>query len=347
MYKKLTYEQLLKLKSGFFTTLSHILKKNRYPTLKDYLTVCSKQGEAVYHMMRQDYIWRTVFVDGANKVIFFDEREKIELHADKDTIAKIGSLVKDTKKVSAQSKLSESIEQTLTKAFDEGLLWAIDGKDYLVYDIETSYASNDLRTMDFYLWYAYVVQWWKWSYRYVDGDNLAKFLQFMIEFDGYIIGFNSLAFDNPVTTYSALQSAGTFTEELYESQLAILNQKSLDIFQFVRNLTDKRMWLNRLSRALVGVGKTLESGKEWENLRKQYQEQWDEAALKTLKDYCKNDVKMTYLCLWYILYYKKLSLEDQDCEYTIEEFLALSNKEWVDREENERLNRSQHMFSWH
>jgi hypothetical protein len=33
------------------------------------------------------------------------------------------------------------------------------------------------------------------------------------------------------------------------------------------------MGLNRLSRALVGVGKTLESGKEGEGLRKQYQEQ--------------------------------------------------------------------------
>jgi hypothetical protein len=40
-------------------------------------------------MMRQDYIWRTIFVDGTNSVIFYDEREKIELHADKDTIAKI------------------------------------------------------------------------------------------------------------------------------------------------------------------------------------------------------------------------------------------------------------------
>lgn len=335
---------MLKLKSGFFTTLSHILKKNRYPTLKDYLTVCSKQGDAVYHMMRQDYIWRTVFVDGTNEVIFFDEREKIELHADKDTIAKIGSLVKDTKKVSAQTKSSESIEQTLTKAFEDGLLWSIDGKDYLVYDIETSYASNDLRTMDFYLWYAYVVQWWKGSYRYVDGDNLAKFLQFMIDFDGYIIGFNSLAFDNPVTTYSALQSADTFTEQLYESQLTILNQKSLDIFQFVRNLTGKRMWLNRLSRALVGVGKTLESGKEWENLRKQYHEEWNESALKTLKDYCKNDVKMTYLCLWYILYYKKLSLENEDCIYSIEDVLILSNQEWQDDDELQRM-APKNMFS--
>jgi hypothetical protein len=40
-------------------------------------------------MMKQDYIWRTIFVDGKDSVVFFDEREKIELHADKSIIAKI------------------------------------------------------------------------------------------------------------------------------------------------------------------------------------------------------------------------------------------------------------------
>lgn len=345
MYKKLSYDQLLKLKSWFFTTLSHILKKNRYPTLKDYLTVSSKQWDTVYHVMKQDYIRRTVFLNGINEVIFFDEREKIELYADKDTIAKISSLVKDNKKVSAQSKSSESIEETLLKAFDDWLLNNINGKDYLVYDIETSYASNDLRTMEFYLWYAYVVQGGKWTYRYIEKDNLFKFLQFMLDFEWYIIGFNSLAFDNPVTTYNALKISNTFTEELYQYDLNIINRKSLDLFQFVRNITDKRMWLNKLSRALVWVGKTLESGKEWENLRKEY-EQWNEWSLKILKDYCKNDVKMTYLSLWYILYYKKLSLENQDCEYTINDFLTLSNKEWMDNEKDIKTDEVQHMFSW-
>ena len=324
MYKKLTYEQLLQLKSSFFDTLAYILKKNKYPTLKDYLTVTSRQWTAVYHMMRQDYIWRTVFVDGANEVIFFDEREKIELHADKSVLAKIGALVKDSKKMATQSRQAESIEQTLTKAFETWQLATINDRDYLVYDIETSYANNDLRTLDFYLGYAYVVQWGKGTYRYIEKDNLSKFLDFMLEFDGYIIGFNSLAFDNPVTLYNALASLWPVDDNDYNNKLEILDKKSLDIFQFVQNLTKVRMWLNRLSRALVGVGKTLESGKEWENLWKQYQE-WDEKSLKILKDYCKNDVKMTYLSLRYILYYQKLSLNNDDITYTIDDFVHLSN----------------------
>ena len=38
-------------------------------------------------------------------------------------------------------------------------------------------------------------------YKYIDKSNLTKFLEYLIDFDGYIIGFNSLAFDNPVTVH--------------------------------------------------------------------------------------------------------------------------------------------------
>jgi hypothetical protein len=90
---------------------------------------------------------------------FFDEREKIELHADKIILAKMQSLLWDAKKLAAQTKWSQSIEQTLQDAFESGELSTIEGKSYLVYDIETSYATNDLKWIEFYLWYAYIVEW--------------------------------------------------------------------------------------------------------------------------------------------------------------------------------------------
>ena len=344
MYKKLSYDQLLKLKSWFFESLSSILKKNKYQTLKDYLHITSKQGEVVYHIARQEYIWRTVFVHGSDQVIFYDEREKIELHADKAILAKIGALIRDTKKIAAQKKSAVSIEQTLLKAFDEGKLSDIAGKGYLVYDIETSYTTNDLKKTEFYIGYAYIVQGWKGMYKYIDKSNLTKFLEYLIDFDGYIIGFNSLAFDNPVTVHQWLTFADRYSDEEYERLLALVNKKSLDIFQFVWWITGKRMGLNKLSRSLVGLGKTLESGKESENLRQTYLE-GDENALKILNNYCKNDVKMTYLSLWYILYFQKLSLDDQDHEYTIEEFIALSNKEQVEEDLSEQNDKSHTIFS--
>ena len=103
------------------------------------------------------------------------------------------------------------------------------------------------------------------------------------------------------------------------------------------------MGLNRLSRALVGIGKTLESGKEGENLWKSYLE-GDEKSLKILKEYCKNDVKMTYLSLRYILYYGKLSLEGEDFTYNIDTFLQFSNVEWKEIEDQNLSFKSENMF---
>ena len=217
---------------------------------------------------------------------------------------------------------------------------AIDTKRDLVYDIETSYATNDIKGIEFYMGFAYVVQNGKWVYKYLEDENMEKFVRFMLEFDGYIIGYNSLAFDNPVSLYHVLKK--DFNQQEYDQKLEILNKKSLDVFQFVRNITGKRMGLNKLSRALVGIGKTLESGKEGENLWKSYLE-GDDEAIKTLKKYCKNDVKMTYLSLWYILYYQKLSLEGEDVVYSFEDFMTFSNKEkkeeqmWWSKNHSERL----------
>lgn len=90
-------------------------------------------------------------MNGIDEVVFFDEKEKIELHANKEIIAKVGSLIKDSKKIAAQKKSSVSIEQTLMKAFEDGKLNNIAGKSYLVYDIETSYATNDLKMTEFYI----------------------------------------------------------------------------------------------------------------------------------------------------------------------------------------------------
>lgn len=324
MYKRLSYPELLGLKTRFFDNLNYVLSIKKHKSLRDYLLVTHKQWTESYHMMKQECIWRTILVQWTDHVVFFDEREKIELQADKAILAKIQNLIGDTRKLANQKRTSQSIEETLQQVFESWQFSTINDKPYLVYDIETSYMTNDMKAIEFYLWYAYIVEHGKWTYKYLDADNMHKFVDFMLDFDGYVIGFNSLAFDNPVSLYHILRNS--YSQAEFDTKLIQLNDKSLDIFQFVWNLTGKRMGLNRLSRALIGIGKTLESGKEGEWLWKAYQE-WDEKSLKILKEYCKNDVKMTYLLLWYILYYGKLSLEGEDFSYNLEEFLQFSNTE--------------------
>ena len=76
----------------------------------------------------------------------------------------------------------------------------------------------------------------------------------MVEFDGYIVGFNNIAFDNPVSVYN--------TPHRDQEMIDKINAKSVDLFLLLRNVTGKRIGLNRTATALVGVQKTLDSGLE-------------------------------------------------------------------------------------
>jgi hypothetical protein len=72
----------------------------------------------------------------------------------------------------------------------------------------------------------------------------------MLDFDGYIVGFNSIAFDNIVSVYNG---------EGNDDDIKKLNEKSIDLFLFVRATTGKRLGLNKIAEALVNVSKTITS----------------------------------------------------------------------------------------
>jgi hypothetical protein len=50
-----------------------------------------------------------------------------------------------------------------------------------------------------------------------------------------------------------------YNTEFSQEKLDILNNKSIDIFYFVWQLLGRKIGLNRLSEALIGVKKTLDS----------------------------------------------------------------------------------------
>jgi hypothetical protein len=54
----------------------------------------------------------------------------------------------------------------------------------------------------------------------------------MLDFDGYIVGFNSIAFDNIVSVYNV----GGNDDDIQK-----LHDKSIDLFLFVRAMTGKRL----------------------------------------------------------------------------------------------------------
>jgi len=40
------------------------------------------------------------------------------------------------------------------------------------------------------------------KYEYIDQEGLKKFVEKMVNFDGYIVGYNNIGFDNPVCIYN-------------------------------------------------------------------------------------------------------------------------------------------------
>ena len=189
----------------------------------------------------------------------------------------------------------------------------------MVYDIETDTNIENLKDTKFLLAYAMYPTWDnKMTYEYIDQEGLKKFVQKMLDFDGYIVGFNSIAFDNIVSVYNV---GGN------EEDIKKLNEKSIDLFLFVRAMTGKRLGLNKIAEALVNVSKTLSSWAEGEVLYKKYLEENDLNALEEFKKYCKNDVRMTMLVFLYLMHFKKLFIEGEEITFTIEDLVEKSRQE--------------------
>lgn len=147
-------------------------------------------------------------------------------------------------------------------------------------------------------------------------ENLNEFVEKMLTFDGYIVGFNQIWFDNPVSVYNAGGS---------QTDIDALNAKSIDLYVFIQQMTKKRIGLNKLSEALIGISKTLESGADVETMRNQRKQTGEEDILNEIKKYCKNDVRMTALLFMYFLYFKKIYIDEQEYLYDIPTFIEYAN----------------------
>ena len=110
-----------------------------------------------------------------------------------------------------------------------------------------------------------------------------------------------------------------------EEDLKKLNDKSIDLFVFIHAVCGKRLGLNKVSESLVGVSKTLSSGAEGEKLYQQFLDTGDEQILETLKQYCKNDVRMTALVFLYLMHFKKVFMEDDEINFTLEDLIQKSH----------------------
>ena len=276
-----------------------------------------KEGNEIYYMYRGDFTFR--FQNNNDEYVLMDEKEKVQVILDEQWKREFQSMVKNyilkKEKITGQ----KSIEQILLDEFHTGKYSNIWWKNYMVYDIETDTNIENLKETKFLLAYAmYPTAGNKMTYEYINQEWLKDFVQKMLDFDGYIVGFNSIAFDNMVSVYNV---------EWSDDDIKKLNEKSIDLFLFVQAMTGKRLGLNKIAEALVNVSKTLTSWAEWEVLYKKYIEENDIDALEEFKRYCKNDVRMTMLIFLYFMHFKKLFIEGEEITFTLEDLEKQSRQE--------------------
>lgn len=320
MYKRFTLDELKTVQNTFLNNFYSILKKERCMMPNDLFKKIFREGKEIYYMYRGDFTFR--FQDTGKEFVLMDEKEKIQVILDDEGKRAFQSLMKNFILKKERIIGQKSIEQILLDEFHTGQYSSIWGKPYMVYDIETDTNIENLKETKFLLAYAmYPNAANKMTYEYIDQDWLQKFVKKMLDFDWYIVGFNSIAFDNIVSVYNV---GGN------EEDIKTLNDKSIDLFLFVRAMTGKRLGLNKIAEALVSVSKTLTSWAEWEILYKQYTEHNDLKALEEFKKYCKNDVRMTALVFLYFMHFKKLFIEGEEITFTLEDLVDKSRKEIKD-----------------
>lgn len=134
-------------------------------------------------------------------MLLHDEIDKIEIVLPFAERAKIQNLLKNYIVKKERQLGQKTIEEILMEEFKAGAYTQILGKNYLVYDIETT-VIDDLRSAEFLIGYSMEPQASKMEYTAIMKEDLKTFVDKMLNFDGYIVGFNQIWFDNPVVCYN-------------------------------------------------------------------------------------------------------------------------------------------------
>lgn len=333
MYKRFSIEDIKKIQNNFIANLYNVVRKENCISIIDFFKKIFKEWDDIYYFNRSDTLFR--FSQKDNNVIISDEKEKIEIVLDETKKRELQNLFKEymmKKNKSNHNANQKSIEQILLDAFNEWWYSTINDKKYLVYDIETTWSLENLKEVKFSVAYSMEPnEQNKMTYEYISRENLKDFVEKMINFDWYIVWFNNIRFDNPVCIYNVW---------LTEEETKILNEKSIDLYVLINALSWKRMGLNKVSEALVWVSKTLESWAEGESLFQKYLETWEEEYLETLKKYCKNDVRMTALVFLYLMHFKKIYIEWEEINFSMEDIIT---KSWLAIKETKE-NQNQSIF---
>lgn len=337
MYKKFSIEELSTIQNNLIPHLYTIIQREKCQWVNDFFKVAFREWNEVMYFDRWNPLITIQLID--NQIYIADEVDNIQIQMPANEKGDLNRLMIRYVSKKQRQIWQKTIEQILMEAFVQWKFFDILWKHYLVYDIETSLISWEVSEVNFpeyYLWFSMEEKEpGKMKYSCIMKEDLKDFVHKMLDFDWYIIGYNQVYFDNPVSVYNAWFS---------KDEVKILNEKSLDLYIFFQQLTGKRMWLNKVSDSLVWVKKTLDSWADVESLWKEWKWNGDNKILKKIQEYCKNDVRMTMLVLLYLLHFKKVDIDNLDYIFDIEKFVELAK--YADKKTVENINVKNNSLFW-
>ena len=314
MYKRITLTELMSMQTTFFQRLAALQAKQWHASFKQFMRELERDATRIYFFDRNAPQIRITFNKYDGSCMLVDDQECIDMVCSEDDMTTIHNLLKNTQRLKTFEK-NDNLLDTLMLGYASGNHRTIAGKPYIVYDIETTYGW-DSAGQHFEMAYSIDTAQPGEEWRYIDRDSMQRYADHLLEYDGWIIGYNSFSFDNPVLLKNVWYG---------QKELDILNAKSLDPFLLFWSLTWRRISLNNVAQWLINAWKTLSSWAEWSDLLKKRKETGSENALQKVKEYCKNDVRITLGVILYLLEYQHIQFEWEQFQVTPETFI----KQWV------------------
>ncbi len=182
----------------------------------------------------------------------------------------------------------------------------------IIFDIETrntfeDVGSNDPVDLDVSLLCTYDTETDEYdTFMHDDLDRLWP----LLESADVLIGYNSDHFDIPILN------------KYYHGDLT--NIKSLDLLKEVKNSLGKRIKLDTIAEATLGINK---SGNGLDAIK-----WWNSGEIDKIEKYCLDDVKITKEIYDYALKNKKLKYKDR-ITHKIKE-IDIDTSEWEEKEDN-------------
>jgi len=317
MYKRLNFDQLTQINTDFFKNLHKMYTRKWHTLFKWFLREVFEDSNSHYFWDGTRPLFRMQKLD-TQQYRFVDEKDKIECILDDDGINKVHNLLKNMRQVDKIANDNLTIIEWLFSKCVKWDLQYIQDKPFVTYDIETTYDGEGISHQYFEM--AYSVSTHDLSkglvYNYIDNTSMQRYCDYLLEYPGWIVWYNQIWFDNPVLIHNCGYG---------QAELDILNMKSIDPFLLLYKLLRKRLKLTKVAESLVSMGKTLDSGAEGSKLLNEYKRTGDKKALNKVKKYCKNDVRITLGIFLYLLEHKKVHIEWESKEFSIQQMIERWN----------------------